>query len=264
MINEASTANVVLEDDYPMVLVGRDHRISYANTRAHQLLGYKQGGLHGSSIEQLLAPSRRAEVRNVQAVFRGQAALRFRSVARKADGQLLDVTLGLEPCLDHLGGVVAVKLRCELLARTPSPSLPPFGGGSGTRTIPPKSGERNVAVRSVPPPPPPSARTVSARPPTPSAPPPTPSARPQPLRSVAPPKPSPERELVLSDDGAEQLETALQLLAWVRQRIQSADGPIDDPRERARALIVLGEAADLVAECRCESRRELKSQPPRS
>lgn len=310
MSTQSSEANAVVDDEYPLLLIGRDHRVSYANVRAHQLFGFEHGGLHGMSIEQLLAPSRRTEVRNVQAVLRGQAARRFRSVTRRADGALIDVNLGLEPCLDSRGSVVAVKLRCERILRS-EPSAPPtsFASSSGTRPIPPRAGVPPPRPKSARPSvsPPPSARTQPATP-RPSAVPPAPplsvtprsgpvsvpprstpqdSARPvartleavpsarvqpsippTPKPSISPPPksrrvpvvrpPAPPSELVLSEDGAEQLETALQLLGWLRQRIQAEDGPLGCPRERARVLLVLNETTELVAECRCDLKREVK------
>ena len=69
---------------------------------------------------------------------------------------------------------------------------------------------------------------------------------------------APLSQLVLTDDGAEQLETALQLLGWLRQRLEAESGPLGDERERARALIVLNETTELVAQCRCDMKRETK------
>lgn len=283
MSTQSSEANAVVDDEYPLILIGRDHRVSYANPRAHQLFGFEHGGLHGMSIEQLLAPSRRTEVRNVQAVLRGQASRRFRSVTRRADGSLIDVNLALEPCLDHRGSVVAVKLRCERILRSEPPAPPAsFAASSGTRPIPPR--------RGVPPPPPksvrPIARGLAAVPSAPS----DPYVSPEPTTSVMPPRktsvlpppktsispppksgrvavvrpPSPKTELVLTEDGAEQLETALQLLGWLRQRIQADDGPLGCPRERARVLLVLNETTELVAECRCDLKREVKPRARRA
>lgn len=393
MITESSEANVVIEDSYPMLLIGRDHRVSYANARAHQLLGYEHGGLHGLSVEQLLLPSRRAEVRNVQAVLVGQAPRSWKSALRDAGGVSVEVHLAIEPCLDYRGQVIAVKVRAERAVRS-RPPLPAehFDSGSGTRRIVPVPGTAQTVSRpaqaSVPPPlrtsmPPPMPResmkvprttaaerpqpksaakqkrvstaasptpvhalrpatpVKSVRPPPPvnsvRPPPPVNSVRPPPpVSSVRPPppvstvrppaptqpelskakgaslkappplntltpakpvatlhapptvrtlKPSapasktpqprarvestpsiaspaptvrttppPPSQLVLGDDATEQLETALQLLGWLRSRVDNRDG-LDDPRERARMQYVLTEATELVAQVRCDARR---------
>ncbi len=327
-----------------MLLIGRDHRVSYANSLAHQMFGYAHGALHGASVEQLLAPTRRAEVRNVQAVLRGQTSRRWRSIVRAANGALIDANLNLEPCIDHRGSVIAVKVRCERLPRPQQPAARAFEAVSGTRPIPPHNDRWPApkSVRAVPPPLdrripaksdrpgpalPHSARPVSARPapmpsefPAPSfsglrpvlkseraqralSEPPTTSYKP-PLLALKSDRPLPalksdrpqaaafqhepalpeqvepptvtysdpppvlasERKLAAAkvgatEDGAEQLETALQLLSWLRQRIEATDGPLADERERSRALIVLNETTDLVAQCRCDWKRDDHPRP---
>lgn len=216
MTTRSSAGNVVIEDEFPMLVIGRDHRVSYANHKAHTLLGYEHGTLSGISVEQVLAPSRRKEVRNVQAVLRGEAPRRWQSAARAIDGTSIEVNLSLEPCLDDRGQVVAVTLRCERILRARRPSEPSLNAVSGLRLIA------------------------------------HPTIAPAPMERTA---------LVLNDDGAEQLETALQLLGWLRQHLEAAPTTSDveeSARERARTLAVLNEATELVAQCRCESQRAPK------
>jgi PAS domain S-box-containing protein len=53
----------------------------------------------------------------------------------------------------------------------------------------------------------------------------------------------------------ERLDSALQLLRWLAERLTSPSVEHEDPRERARMLLVLRDASELVSECR----RELSS-----
>lgn len=202
------------------------------------------------SFEQLLAPARRAEIRNIQAVLAGQAPRRFRSTTRQASGAWMDVTLALEPCLDSHGSVIAVTLRCEPVARTRSKESPVFDAASGTRPIlaptqrPPKPPVSRVAAQTLAPRPETSPPREVSEPPT--------LARVEGVRPLVPSK-----QPILTEDGAAQLETALQLLGWLRTCIADNEGPFDAARDgdRRRALIVLNDTADLIAECRSEMKR---------
>jgi PAS domain S-box-containing protein len=51
-------------------------------------------------------------------------------------------------------------------------------------------------------------------------------------------------------DPVENVRTALQLLGWLQDRLLAplSSAPLDDPRERARALLVLGEASAALTE----------------
>lgn len=113
-----STLRLTANDlDVALLLVGRDHRISFANAAAHQLLGYPYGGLHRLPLERLIPPARLGELQNVDAVLAGQASRRVRSLVTRASGGIVEVGLTLEPCRDDVGQVVAVSLRYELLTR---------------------------------------------------------------------------------------------------------------------------------------------------
>jgi len=118
------------ELDMPLLLVGHDHRISFANTAAHQLLGYPSGGLNDLPLERLVPMVRLGELQNVDAVLDGQASRRVRSAVTRADGGIVDVGLTVEPCHDERGGVVAVSLRYEPVAR----------GSTGSRGLDPHAG----------------------------------------------------------------------------------------------------------------------------
>lgn len=117
MVSTSTLTVTTSELDGPLLLVGHDHRISFANTAAHQLLGYPKGGLHGLPLERLVPLARLGELQNLDAVFGGQASRRVRSAVTRADGGTVDVGLTVEPCHDDLGAVVAVSLRYEPIAR---------------------------------------------------------------------------------------------------------------------------------------------------
>lgn len=165
----------------------------------------------------------------------------------------MDVNLALEPCLDSHGSIVAVTLRCEPIARPRPNEAQTFDAPSGTRPVlaptqrPPKPPTRNKTPEPpATPRPETSLSRESSEPPT--------LAR---VTVVRPVPPVPPKQPILTEDGAAQLETALQLLSWLRTCIGDKEGPFDAAREaeRRRALIVLNETADLVAECRSEMKR---------
>jgi PAS domain S-box-containing protein len=254
-------------DEEPMLLVGPDQTVSYANPAAHKLLGYAMGALGGLSLKWLSPPSRHGELRNIEALFTGQSTRRIRSVVLCADGKSLDVALMLEPCTDESGQVVAVSIKYEVLpvhtsmvvpkaSLTPRltsqppraiPTLPP----RGISTLPPRSGSRPVSG------PAPSVKRESVREEAPT----------QPVRvrvpphgpnafGVRPPVPPPPANDVAprgvrGEELGERLESTLQLLSWLDQRFTSAnDLSLDDARERARLHVVLTDARALVQECR--------------
>ncbi len=113
MTTRSSTGNAVIEHEFPMFVLGRDLRVRFANYKAHRLLGYEHGTLNGLRVEQVMAPSRRRETCNVNAVLSGKAPRRWSSAVRALDGSIIQVNFSLEPCLDDHGQVVAVVLHCE-------------------------------------------------------------------------------------------------------------------------------------------------------
>lgn len=113
-----STLRLTSSDlDVALLLVGPDHRVSFANVAAHQLLGYPQGGLYGLPLERLVPHTRTGELKNVDAVFTGQGSRRVRSIVTRASGTPVEVSMGIDPCHDDHGKVVAVSLRYEPLPR---------------------------------------------------------------------------------------------------------------------------------------------------
>jgi len=113
-----STLRLTASDiDVALLLVGPDHRVSFANIAAHRLLGYPQGGLYGLPLERLVPHARLSELQNVDAVFKGQGSRRVRSIVTRASGGPLEVSMGVDPCFDDNGKVVAVSVRYESLSR---------------------------------------------------------------------------------------------------------------------------------------------------
>lgn len=183
----------------PVLLVGPEGIVSYANSAAHELLGYPAHGLEGLSLEWLAPPSRHAELRNVQAVLDGQNSRRIRSAVLRVDGSVVDVAMSLEPCVNADGRVVAVSVRYDAL--------------------PVRNSER-------------------------------PSGYPNPTSGVRPAVASETQKTASATsqngpDPVENVRSALQLLGWLQDRLLAplSTAPLDDPRERARALLVLGEAS---------------------
>jgi PAS domain S-box-containing protein len=193
--------------DVPVLLVGPDGIVSYANSAAHDLLGYPSHGLEGLSLEWLSPPSRHAELRNVQAVLEGQNSRRIRSAVLRVDGSVVDVAMSLEPCVNADGRVVAVSVRYDPLPAARNPV-----SQSGFPS--PTSGVRAAVASETP-----TSLTLPG----------SPAAGPNPIENV---------------------RSALQLLGWLQDRLLAplSTAPLDDPRERARALLVLGEATAALTE----------------
>jgi PAS domain S-box-containing protein len=252
-------------DEEPMMLVGRDQTVSYANPAAHKLLGYAMGALSGLSLKWLAPPSRHGELRNIDALFTGQSTRRIRSVALSAQGKNLDVALTLEPCANESGEIVAVAIKYELLPVhtsmvVPKASLTP----RLTASTPPQ--KMSIPPRALPSLPPRSgARTISGPAPAPKMQAVREEAPTQPVRvrvpphgarSLVPPPPPPSQVQVTTpraprgEELGERIESTLQLLRWLDERFATANDPsLDDPRERARLRVVLEETRGLVQEC---------------
>lgn len=93
--------------------VERNGNISRANDAAHHLLGAPAGALAGCTIERLVAPERKGELKNIQDVLEGGGQRKVRTVVRREDGSRLSATMIVEPYLDRAGRVVAADVRYE-------------------------------------------------------------------------------------------------------------------------------------------------------
>lgn len=208
-----------------VVIVAADRTIAYANSEAHRLFGTVPGRLAGVSMERLAVPERRGELRNIEDVLAGGAARRVRTVLGRDDGTRVSVTASYEPCFDAIGKVDRVAIRYEPVPAgrslmpsfsPPRPSHPPLG-------------------MSVPPGPPGSS---------------PPRVREQ--WSVPPPRNSEQRlsPMRVSDELEQRLRQLESQMKWLEERlsISSNVAPLDDPRERARALMVVTDAKKLVRE----------------
>jgi PAS domain S-box-containing protein len=214
------------ELDVAVLMVGTERAITYANKEAHRLLGSQIGRLLGLAMDRLSVPERRGELRNIEDVLAGGAARRVRTVLRREDGTRVTVTASYEPCFNDIGVLEAVAIRYEPLStRSLNPSMP--------------------------------ARPMYSMPPEPrtSAPPrlsPPPHLSSPPHLSPPPPRHSEQRLSPLRIQG--ELEQRLvQLerhLRWLEDRLgqPSSMAPLDDARERARALLVVADARSLLRE----------------
>lgn len=206
--------------DVAVILIGADRTVAYGNAAAHHLFGLQDGGLIGAQVENLLPPERRGELRNFDDVLGGGGARKVRSALKRVDGQRLDISMVIEPCLDEEGRVAAVTVRYYQgplsSARPPSArTRPPLGMDDSTFP------DRSHTYRTLPP------RVGSSSPP----------------RSES--RLSPTRQ---ADVRRAQVERALRCIEWLEQRltVPSSVAPLDDASERARAMLVVTEAHGLL------------------
>jgi PAS domain S-box-containing protein len=222
----------------PLLVVGIDRCVAYANPAADQLFGTTPGALIGIGIERLVATERRGEVRNIEDVLTGGSPRRVRSVLRRADGSRLDVSMTVEPCLDPYGSIEAATVRYEVITSAGRMSASPTGRISLGPPL------RSSSVSPVP--------TFSSLPQRPPSYPGTPDVH---ASSSAPLIPPPTSGVNVSRRAESRLqrtpsETELRLhrveknLEWLEERLSqpATVAPLDDPRERARALLVVAEA----------------------
>jgi PAS domain S-box-containing protein len=222
--------------DVALLLVSAERKVVYANAAAHRLFGLAHGtlnGLHGSSIERLVAPERRGELRNFDDVLNGGGARRVRSILRREDGSRVDVTMALEPCFDDQARVTGVSVRyADAPKHTMRPSLappkPPLGMGTASSLTP-------------------SAPSSPA----------SPSPLPRGAQSPVPPRSGEQRsESRLSPARGShemlrsRLAKVLQNLDWLEERLSvpASIAPLDETRERARTLLAVEEARSLLNE----------------
>jgi PAS domain S-box-containing protein len=222
--------------DVALLLVAEDRRVAYANAAAHRLYGLAPGVLQGLSVERLVVPERRGELRNFDDVLGGGGGRKVRSVLRREDGARVDVTMVLEPCFDDHARVSGVSVRYY---DAPQQSMRP-----GLSASKPPLGMDNVPGRT---PPPPSASVVPpSRPQAPELG--TPSARPvaeDPSRSSS--RLAPAR---VPDAQRTRLSRAQRNLQWLEERLTlpASVAPFDDARERGRAILMAGETRGLIEE----------------
>ena len=230
--------------DVALLLVSAERRVVYANAAAQRLFGFTPGAeqsLLNLSIDRLVVNERRGELRNFDDVLGGGGARRVRSVLRREDGTRVDVTMALEPCFDDQTRVTGVSVRYfdapQHSARpVPRSSKPPLGMG-----LPPSS-----------PLPPPASRAPSVAPSSPLG------SRVEAQGSLSgsrePRASTSESRLAAARPPHEMLQSRLQKvqqnLEWLAERmsVPASIAPLDDTRERARAILALEEARGLVAE----------------
>lgn len=210
--------------DVALLLVGADRKVAYANAAAHRLYGIGAGVLPGTGIERLVVAERRGELRNIDDVLNGGAARKVRSILRREDGSRVDVTMVLEPCLDDLSNVSGVSVRYY--------DPPPSSMRPGLSASKPPLGMNTPSSFA-------SASAVS----TPTGP--LPSFLPDPSRSQS--RLTPTR---VPEQQRERLATLLKNLQWLDERLSTpaSVAPLDDTRERARAMLVIGESLGLCEE----------------
>ncbi len=209
--------------EVPLIVVGPDRQIAYANPAARRLFGAPPGTLEGMGMERLVVPERRGELRNIEDVLKGGSARRVRSAVRREDGGRLDVTMSVEAFLGPAGALEGAVVRYEIITGSGRMSLAPgprsrVPMAHASSRIPPEVGISDDSESRVSP-------FETDRTPT------TTSGAFQTSKRAA-------REL---EARLARLETHL---SWLEERLTrpSAEGPLDDPRERARALMVIAEA----------------------
>lgn len=195
----------------PTLVVGTGRRVEHANAAAEQLFRAEPGALLALTMDDLVPPERRGELRNLDEVLAGGGARRLRTAIRLTDGRRIDVAATLTPTYDAQGRVSAVSVVYE-------------------------PGRSSAAwLRS------------SMAPPS--------NARP----SIT----SSERRLAPAIDpaeGAGALDANLLLLAThvgaLERRMSepAAIASLDDPAQRARVLMTLGEMRGAIEACRRAAR----------
>ena len=232
--------------EVPLLIVSVDRQVAYANPAARRLFGAAPGALEGAGIERLVVSERRGELRNIEDVLKGGSARRVRSVLRREDGGRLDVTMSVEPCFDAAGRVEAATVRYELIAASGRMSAAPDGradarqafGRSSPSTAPfgqritEESGSHVNPVSRTPRPPPLSG----------------------PFQTSGP---------VAGDLEALLLKVASNL-SWLEDRLAlpATEASLDDSRERARVLLVIGEARSQLRQALDEAKGAEASVPP--
>lgn len=210
----------------PTLLVSRDQTVTSANSAALKLLGFRADELVGLSLKWLSPPSQHGVLDNIHAVFTLRKPVRVNTVLLHNNGTRVDVAMVMEPTLGTRGEVSAVRVRCE----APRPSLPPRA-----LTVMPSQDTTGITARS--------SLLASQRntiPPT------------APRVSALHPANDQTRESL-----TERLESAVQLMRWAANLLTAPSDGTDDARDRARLLLVLRDASELVEECQ----RELALDP---
>jgi PAS domain S-box-containing protein len=233
--------------EVPLIIVSVDRQIAYANPAARRLFGASPGALEGAGIDRLVVAERRGELRNIEDVLKGGSARRVRSVVRREDGGRLDVTMSVEPCLDVVGRIEAATVRYELIA------------ASGRMSAGPGPRESSLEPR-----PPLISSSVTARPPS-------RMGIKDDSGSVLSHAESSHSDIPRHSSGptrSGELESRLQRVAghlkWLEERFTqpSTELALDDPRERARALMVISEAKAQLLQAMDEARSASTSVPP--
>jgi PAS domain S-box-containing protein len=262
--------------EVPLLIVATDRRIAYANPAARRLFGAPPGALEGAGIERLVVNERRGELRNIEDVLKGGSAKRVRSMVRREDGGRLDVTMSVEPCMDAQGRVEGATVRYELIAASGRMSAAPELRGVESRA---PAREQYSESRTSPP-------ADSREPPLSGLNSPLPRwsgirqerSGLDPIASLSP-EPSLGRSApsgVRADSSGPrvpggvtaELEARLQKvllqLDWLDARLvqPSSEAPLDDSRERARALMVVAEARNQLQQALEEVKRQTPTVPP--
>ncbi len=243
--------------EVPLIIVAADRLIAYANPAARRLFGAAPGALEGAGIDRLVVSERRGELRNIEDVLKGGSARRVRSVLRREDGGRIDVTMSVEPSLDAAGRVEAATVRYELIAAsgrmsaapnartesrfsTPRPPAAPEGMHAGIKTEP----DSDVSHS-------PSGRPLVS----------TFSSGVEPTASTSEPFQNPRP---FSVELEPRLLRVAGHLSWLDERLSqpATEAPLDDVRERARALMVIAEARAQLRLALEEVRNAKASVPP--
>ncbi|MFT3925578.1 MAG: PAS domain-containing protein [Myxococcales bacterium] len=240
--------------EVPLIIVGADRHIAYANPAARRLFGTVPGTLEGAGIDRLVVNERRGELRNIEDVLKGGSARRVRSIVRRDDGGRLDVTMSVEPCLDAAGRVEAATVRYELIAASGRMSAAPDARGDSrqpgfrsapTSSMPLRGGITDESGSHL------SAAALSARQ--------APTVRPAP--TVSGPY---QAGSAVGGEFEARLAQLAGNLAWLEERLTLAPERVslDDSRERAKVLLVVAEARAQLRQVMDEAKQHQVSVPP--
>ncbi len=197
----------------PVLIVGRDRTVRHANRAAYEFLDYPDHAITGLPLKWIAPGDADEALSHIDAIFAGETPRKLHGEALRADGSLVHVTMIFEPCLDQRGEVGAVSVRYQASAAEPATTVMRF---------------KSVPLLGMP-----ANQGKSAH------------------QSGIVERAALQHD---QDSAGEKLDSALQLMRWLAGRFTSPRDAEhgDDARERARMLLVLRDATELVHECRRE------------
>jgi PAS domain S-box-containing protein len=93
----STTVSRIQDLHVPIVVVGPDGLVGYANPAAHRMLAYAPGALVGMPLYQLTSEASWYELSQEPVLHRQSSMGRLQSQALRSDGRTVDVNMTIEP-----------------------------------------------------------------------------------------------------------------------------------------------------------------------